>query len=104
MLTCTDGGALLFNYRESLTLGSRKTCEVMAEWGLTVHIGHNDKKSKTEVMCFPSVRTMSKWRIGATIKTYGNDEKEKYDFSLRKLISLLILVKPAIKRRRREKF
>ena len=37
-------------------------CEIMAKWGLTVHIGHGGKKSKTELMFFPSTLTIARWR------------------------------------------
>ena len=41
-----DDCGVLFNDREILIKGSRLTFEVMSKWGLAVHAGHEDKKSK----------------------------------------------------------
>ena len=54
MLTYMDDGAGLFNCREDVVKGSVVICEVMAKWGLTVHVGYDDSKSKTELMYIPS--------------------------------------------------
>ena len=43
------------------------TCEVMTKWGLTVHVGHEDKKSKTELMLAPSGSTIARWKKGESI-------------------------------------
>ena len=62
LLTHADGGGVTLDDRESLTKGRRIICEVMAKWGLTVHVGHGGKKSKTELMLVPSTTTVARWR------------------------------------------
>ena len=53
---------LLFNSRQDLCTGCKIIYDRMAKWGLTVHIGYGTKKSKTEVMLFPSMRKLKEWR------------------------------------------
>ena len=54
MLTYVDDGAGIFNCREDIEKGSIIICKVMAKWGLTVHMGYDNKKSKTKLMYIPS--------------------------------------------------
>ena len=56
--TCADHRAFIFNDRERMTKCCRTLCETISKWGLTVHVGHGKKKSKTELMCFPSADTL----------------------------------------------
>ena len=58
LLAHADDGGMLFNEREILIKGIRGTCGVMATWGLTLNAGHEDKKSKTELMLTPSTSTI----------------------------------------------
>ena len=64
LLTCVDDGGVMFDNRESLTKGSRIICELMAKWGLTVHVGCSGKKSETELMLVLSTTTIAQWREG----------------------------------------
>ena len=62
MFARADDGSLVFNTRADLMLGSKIACLVMDNQELTVHVGHDDKKYKTESMLFPSTKTLKKWR------------------------------------------
>ena len=73
ILIHVDDGALLFNNRNDLTLGSEITCEVMAKWSLTMRAGNYNKKSKTEFMLMPSTSTLSRWRN----QNYATDETDE---------------------------
>ena len=59
---CADDGVLVFNSRGDLMLGRKIACLVMEKWGLTVHVGNDDKKSKTELILLPSSKTLKEWR------------------------------------------
>ena len=43
MLTFVDDGAMAFGLRDDLIKGCKIMCEVMAKWGLTAHVGYDDK-------------------------------------------------------------
>eukprot|EP00978_Attheya_sp_CCMP212_P027760 scaffold93832_cov47-Attheya_sp.AAC.1 len=49
-----DDGAMLFNNREDLAAGITLLFSHFARFGLEMHIGRNDKASKTECMYFPA--------------------------------------------------
>ena len=101
LLPCVDDGTMMFDDRESLTKGSRIICEVMAKWGLTVHVGHSGKKSETELMFIPSTSTIARWRKGLPIlmdKVKGDDnsslvgrKSKKLRISLRYMTVLMTL-------------
>ena len=57
-----DDGAFIFNDREITMKGCRTTCDIMANWGLTVYVGRGKKIPKTELMHFSSAATLKKWR------------------------------------------
>ena len=63
-----NDGSIVFDTRNDLTQGYRIICDVIPKWGLTVHAGYGDKKSKSEAMCFPSARKIKEWRNKMTIK------------------------------------
>ena len=46
LLTHVDDCGTIFDDREILMKGSRIICEVMAKWGLTVHVGQGGKNLK----------------------------------------------------------
>ena len=62
VFTCADNGPFIFNDRERMKKCCRSMCETIAKWVLTVHVGNGKKKSKTELMCFPSADTLKKRR------------------------------------------
>ena len=43
MFAHADHGALVFNSREDLMLGSKIECFLISKWGLTLHVGHDEK-------------------------------------------------------------
>ena len=51
---------MLFDSREDLSKGLKIIYESMAAFGLIVHIGRQQSKSKTEVVLFPSPSTTKK--------------------------------------------
>ena len=36
--TCAEDGYVIFNDRENMTKGLRKTCDTMSKWGLTMRV------------------------------------------------------------------
>eukprot|EP00978_Attheya_sp_CCMP212_P016715 scaffold44003_cov57-Attheya_sp.AAC.1 len=50
-----DDGAMLFDTREDLAKGTQLLFSHFARFGLEMHIGIGDKKSKTECVHFPAV-------------------------------------------------
>jgi hypothetical protein len=47
-----DDGAFLFTYRKDLEVGTNILVKLFKRFGMQMHIGSDDKKSKTEFTCF----------------------------------------------------
>jgi len=72
MLTYVDDGAMIFDTRNNLIRGSSIACRIMAKWGLTVYVGYDRKKSKTETMFIPSTIILKLWRTSKNHLEGGN--------------------------------
>ena len=59
----------------------------MAKWVLTVHVGHYGKKSKTELMLFPSTKNLNEWRevpIDVNVERDDSESEGQYQISKKK--------------------
>ena len=62
LFTHIDDGAVMFKNRDDAIKGCNMICNIMAKWGLTVHVGRDGKKSKTEAMLILSTNEIKEWR------------------------------------------
>ena len=73
MLIYVNDRAVIFNSRRELIARCRIMCKAMAKQGLTAHIRYNGKKSKIELIFFPSTSKL-KMQRKSTLEIYeGND-------------------------------
>ena len=70
-----------------MIIGSKITCMLIAKWGLTVYVGYNGKKLKTELMLFTSSKTLKEWRklpIFINVEKDDSESEVKYQISKQK--------------------
>ena len=82
-----DDGDLVFNSRYDLIIGSKIICMAMEKWVLTVHVRHDGKKSKTELMLFTSTKTLKEWRkvpIGINVERDDSESERQYEIYKKK--------------------
>ena len=73
-----DDGAVLFNNRDDIITDTKIICIIIKKWRLTSHEGCDGKKSKTDLMSFPSTMKLKVWRNGTkdlTIDEGGANRK-----------------------------
>ena len=57
-----DDRAMPYTTRTDMIRGTKISIDIFSKFGLTVHVGTKEKKSKTESVFFPSTITLKKWR------------------------------------------
>ena len=62
ILLFMDDGSLPFESREDAIKGTKLCITIMEKFGLTVHTGNKNKRSKTEALFIPSTITLQRWR------------------------------------------
>ena len=72
MSTYVDNGIIIFNSRNNIIAASRVMCNMMKKRELTIYVGYNRRQSKTELMFFPSTRTLARWRSDTKSIDNGN--------------------------------
>jgi hypothetical protein len=67
-----NDGAMLFDSRNDLIEGTKLIMDQFAQFGLEMHVGRGDKKSKTECVLFPAFE--SDYEIKDTSNFDVNDD------------------------------
>ena len=57
-----DDGAFVFTNRPDTALGCQIALDTMDQFGLTIHVGQNQTKPKSEAVFFPTRSTVRRWK------------------------------------------